>query len=885
MRLAPGARLGPYEIVGWIGAGGMGEVYRARDPRLARDVAIKLLPEAFASDGSRLRRFEQEARAVGQLSHPNILAVYDIGTHDGAPFIVSEFLEGASLREKLEIGPLPPRKAIDYARQIIEGLAAAHDKGIVHRDLKPDNLFIANEGRVKILDFGIAKLTRPPEETIRETGLPTETEPGVLLGTVGYMSPEQLRGDVVDHRSDLFSFGTILYEMLTGFPAFARATTVESMAAILKEDPPELFSAGLPPALGRIISRCLEKTREARFQSARDVAFGLDVLSDTDQGKARAGTNAELRPRRLSRTVLALAVLALILFAAVAVWLGRGSLTARVENPLGQPGVRFTPFTDWEGTEARPEISPDGRFVVFLSDRDGEMDLWSSQVGTGVFKNLTVDLPPLGEVQGILRIAGFTGDGTEVWFNAGPRRMLMPLTGGPARPFLGLGSSAAAWSPDGTRMVFFTASPGDHLSLADPTGANAQPIEIQASDPPVPPEEVHNHNPIWSPDGQWIYFVRGVPRALNWTDEMDIWRVRPSGASPERLTHQQTAIAFLAPIDDRTVLYTARAVDGSGPWLWSLDVPTKVTNRASSLGVQQFTSVAASRDGRRVVATAARPTSSLWRVPLRDHADESDVRPYEVPTLRPFAPRFGGTSSSLFYLSASETGHRLWHFHDGRASEVVKSTDGALSEPPAVSRDGKHVALVLRKDGKQQLAIMSADGTDSRRVAASVDVEGAADWSRDGQWIVIGGRDAKGPALFKIPVEGGEPIRLVTGEAANPIWSPKDTLIVYSGRISSGRVTLFGVRPDGSPVELPEMKTRPGQYRFLPDGSGLVYLEQMLSRDFSRFDFSTNAITLMTKLGSHGLVASFDVDPEGKFLVFERSRENSDIVLIDLPKK
>jgi hypothetical protein len=459
MRLAPGAHLGPYEIVGWIGAGGMGEVYRARDPRFARDVAIKLLPETFATDGSRLRRFEQEARAVGQLSHPNILAVYDIGTHAGAPFIVSEFLDGATLREKLEVGPLPPRKAIDYARQVIEGLAAAHDKGIVHRDLKPDNLFITTEGRVKILDFGIAKLTRPPEETVRETGLPTETEPGVLLGTVGYMSPEQLRGDVVDHRSDLFNFGTILYEMLTGFPAFARATTVESMAAILKEDPPELFSAGLPPALGRIISRCLEKTREARFQSARDVAFGLDVLSDTDQGKARVGTSAELRPRRLSRTVLALAVLTMIVFAAVAVWLGRGSLTAPVENPLGQPDVRFTPFTDWEGTEARPEISPDGRFVVFLSDRDGEMDLWSSQIGTGVFKNLTVDLPPLGEVQGILRIAGFTGDGTEIWFNAGPRRMLMPLTGGPARPFLGLRSSAAAWSPDGTRMVFFTDGP------------------------------------------------------------------------------------------------------------------------------------------------------------------------------------------------------------------------------------------------------------------------------------------------------------------------------------------------------------------------------------------------------------------------------------------
>ena len=883
MPLAPGARIGPYEVVGWIGAGGMGEVYRARDPRLARDVAIKLLPETLASDASRLRRFEQEARAAGQLNHPNILAVYDIGTHAGAPFIVSEFLDGASVREHLETGPLPSRKAIGYARQVIEGLAAAHDKGIVHRDLKPDNLFITNEGRVKILDFGIAKLLRPTDESVRETGLQTETEPGTIMGTVGYMSPEQLRGEAVDHRSDLFSFGAILYEMLTGFPAFARATTVESMAAILKEDPPELFSAGLPPAFARIVSRCLEKTREARFQSAREVAFGLDVVSDTDQGQARA-TGTSAGRRHLSRALLAMALVAVSLAAAAGFWLRRDALTAPVENPLGQPGVRFTPLTDWEGTEAKPEISPDGKFVVFLSDRDGEMDLWWNQVGTEQFRNLTRDLPPQQEEQGIIRQFGFTGDGTEIWFSSGPRKMLMPQTGGPTRPFLGPGSTAAAWSSDGTRTVFFSSTPGDPVFVADRTGSNAQPIEIQASDPPVPPEEVHNHNPIWSLDGQWIYFVRGVARALNWTDELDIWRVRPSGASPERLTHQRTAIAFLAPIDDRTLLYTARAVDGSGPWLWSLDVPTKATDRFGG-GVQQYTSVTASRDGRRVVVTAARPTSSLWRVPLRDGADEADVRPYDVPTRRPFAPRFGRTSSSLFYLAASETGHRLWHLQEGRASEVLKSIDGALSEPAAVSRDGKYVALVLRKEGKQQLALMSADGTDSRRVAASVNVEGSADWSRDGKWIVIGGTDAKGAALFKIPVDGSAPVRLVDSQAINPIWSPNDTLIVYSGPVVAGRVMLLGVRPDGSRVELPEIRTRPGRYRFLPDGSGLVYLEPRLARDFSRFDIATKAISQITKLGSHGLLSTFDIDPDGKFLLFERSRENSDIVLIDLPKK
>src|SRR5262245_17621064 len=212
--ITPGTKIGPYEILSWLGAGGMGVVYRARDSRLGRDVAIKLIPESFAADASRLQRFEQEARAAGQLNHPNILAVYDVGAHDGAPYIVAELLEGESLRNRLHGGELGPRKAVDYARQIAEGLAAAHDKGIVHRDINPDNLFVTNEGRIKLLDFGIAKLTQEPDEAARFTGAPTATAAGMVVGTAAYMSPEQVRGEAVDVRSDIFSFGAVLYEML-----------------------------------------------------------------------------------------------------------------------------------------------------------------------------------------------------------------------------------------------------------------------------------------------------------------------------------------------------------------------------------------------------------------------------------------------------------------------------------------------------------------------------------------------------------------------------------------------------------------------------------------------------------------------------------------------
>src|SRR6202451_140248 len=267
MALASGTKLGPYEIQSPLGGGGMGEVYRARDSRLGRDVAIKVLPESMARDAERLRRFETEARAIAALNHPNILSIHDIGTHNGAPYLVSECLEGQSLWVTVTSGALPLRRVADYGTQIAEGLAAAHDKGIIHRDLKPENVFVTRDGRVKILDFGLAKLARPeaaPEDGATLEAVPTSA--GVVLGTVGYMSPEQVRGEPADARSDIFALGTILYEMLSGQRAFRRDTSAEAMTAILKEDPPEISTTSRPiaPAIERTVRRCLEKKPQQR---------------------------------------------------------------------------------------------------------------------------------------------------------------------------------------------------------------------------------------------------------------------------------------------------------------------------------------------------------------------------------------------------------------------------------------------------------------------------------------------------------------------------------------------------------------------------------------------------------------------------------------------
>ncbi|MGA9566484.1 MAG: serine/threonine-protein kinase [Candidatus Korobacteraceae bacterium] len=359
MALTSDTKLGPYEIVALIGAGGMGEVYRARDLRLGRDVAVKVLPASFASDPDRLRRFEQEARAIAALNDPNIVGVYDIGQEGGTPYLVSELLEGESLRAVLARGPLSHRKAIDYSIQIAHGLAAAHGKGIAHRDLKPDNIFVTREGRVKILDFGLAKtIDKGGHDATMTSGNPA-TGVGTVVGTAGYMSPEQVRGATVDCRTDIFSFGTVLYEMLTGVKAFKRDTTAETMTAILHDDPPENPPDGrpLPPALDRIVHHCLEKAPEQRFQSARDLAFDLEsITSMTSSG----GLSAAKVKERKTRTSLIGAAAALVLLAGLAGWL----LASARHAPTG---AQFHQVTYRRGTPGTARFTPDGQNVIYTA--------------------------------------------------------------------------------------------------------------------------------------------------------------------------------------------------------------------------------------------------------------------------------------------------------------------------------------------------------------------------------------------------------------------------------------------------------------------------------------------------------------------------------------
>jgi len=504
MALTPGTKLGPYEIQSLIGAGGMGEVYRAHDSRLNRIVAIKVLPTSYSADGERLQRFVQEARAAAALNHPNILSIFDIGEERGAPYIVSELLEGQTLRERIRSGPLSSRKAIDYALHAARGLAAAHEKGIVHRDLKPENLFLIHDDRVKILDFGLAKLTRPESEAGGETAtVQVNTEPGQIMGTVGYMSPEQVRGKPADHRSDIFSFGSILYEMLSGQRAFCGESPAETMSAIVKEDPAELSETArnVPPALERVVRHCLEKNPAQRFQSAGDLAFNLEALTDTSvAGKtgaqpaisqaAIAGTTSiparEVAPHGKLREGAGALVLSALMIG-VGWWLGRGSGRA--------PLAEYQPVTFRAGSIGNARFTPDGSVVYSASWDGGASQLYVGRTDDPGSRELGLKNAELlaisksGELAVRLNSVSLGG-----WMQTGTLARV-PMSGGTPREVLN-NVEDADWAADGENMAVVRYVPeNQHWRLEYPIGKILVDGANWISHPKI------------SPDGKWIAFA------------------------------------------------------------------------------------------------------------------------------------------------------------------------------------------------------------------------------------------------------------------------------------------------------------------------------------------------------------------------------------------
>jgi len=893
-----GRLLGQYQVEELLGAGGMGEVYRARDLMLNRDVAIKLLPPGFTADPDRLVRLEREAQVLAALNHPNICAIHGSVDVEGIKFLVLELVEGRTLADRLAEakgrGMRPAGLSLSelqaIAQQIVAALEAAHDKDIIHRDLKPANVKITPDGVVKVLDFGLAK-NIGPSAPLRDLTIPPSLEAGgwppAVIGTAAYMSPEQARGLPVDQRTDIWSFGCVLYEMLTGRPAFPGETVSDTIVRILEREPEwSALPPDVPAALRRILVRCLAKDPKKRLRDIGDARIEIDAAGEVLPG----GQDADVKPLPPRRSPWFVWVALAALATAVVIW--EGVRDPPPNDPFA--GARLTPITEWEGIESSADISPDGRSVTFLADRDGQFDLWWTQIGTGRFNKLTSAVgAPRRMPDDILKAFGFSAEG-DVWASLRPGGLgpnaLFALTGGSPRPILGVGSTALSWSADGERLAYLrilatrtgtqpAVWTGDVILVADRAGGDSR--EIVSAEP-----QVHNHNPVWSPDGKWIYFVRGIGQT-DAMDSMDVWRIKSSGGTPEQVTHENGTVNFLAPLNSRTLLYVGRSEDFSGPWLWAVDLDRRNDRpRRLTVGVEEYTSVSASRDGRRVVATVANPSSSLWRVPLRaGGADEREAEPYTVPGDRAYAPRFGG--SSVFYLASSGGSDGLWRLQDSQPLPIRRGSDGAILDAPAATRDGSSIAFVALRGGERRLTVMSSDGTSPRTIAGSLKTQGSVDWSPDGRWIVTGAAGdsaGHGAGLYKVPLDGGAPVPLVDGQAFDPIWSPDDHLIVYVDRMA-GSVPLRAVRPDGTHVDIPQVAVRAGGYRFLPDGKRLVYLSYLQAQDFSLLDLDTGTTRPITRLENRGRLRWFDVTPDGQFLVFDRLRTNANVVLIELSKR
>jgi Tol biopolymer transport system component len=660
--------------------------------------------------------------------------------------------------------------------------------------------------------------------------------------------------------------------MLTGHVAFPGGTASDTIAAILgREADWTALPATTPPGARRLLQRTLVKDPKRRLRDIADARAELDDASEREEAPMMAAPRSAVLSAHSPSAQWA-AIVLIALASALAGWAVR-HFNPESDNPLSN--ATFTRLTNFEGDEADATLSPDGKFATFLSDRDGPLDVWLTQVGSGRFLNLT----PKSHMPGLrpVRNIGFSGDGSQIWFGGAPvgRMRIMPMMGGPSTPFLVDRAVEVVWSSDGARIVYHTDAPGDPMFVADRTGVGGRQIFV---DPNV---GGHNHDQAWSPDGRWIYFARGFQD----TQQMDLWRIDASGGQPQRLTYHNAYVGFPIPIDDRNVLYVAQDHDGSGPWLWALDVNRGSTHRVA-YGTEQYLSIASSADHRRLVASVANRSASLWTVPILDHpAEDEDAKPMALPTVRALAPRVAG--HSLFFLSSHGTGDGLWRYEDGNAVEIVKGSEEALFEPPAVSADGRWLAVVLRREGKWRLHVLSTDGGDLQSLGEQISIQKSVCWSPDGKWIVAGGVDDRGPGLFKIPLDRGAPVRLIDGTAFDPVWSPSGNLIVYTGANVSLDAPLLAVRSDGTKVDFPAIRLRIDgkRYRFLPGGDALVYTQGPFpAQDFWLLDLVTKRSRQLSRLTNSAATQSFDVAADGKQIVFDRVRENSDVVLIDLAR-
>jgi eukaryotic-like serine/threonine-protein kinase len=920
--LSPGTKLGRYEIRSQLGAGGMGEVYRSRDASLNRDVAIKVLPAAFSADNQRLRRFEQEAKSAGGLNHPNIAHIYEIGESDNMTFIVMELVDGQTLRRRLNSAQLTPIEALTIAIQIADALAAAHEAGVIHRDIKPENIMIrTRDGYVKVLDFGLAKLAVSPNsqaDTEAATRTLLNTGPGTVVGTTQYMSPEQARGKQVDARTDIWSLGCVLYEMVAGRAPFAGESTSDLVASILEREPAPLarYARAVPETLEWIVTKALRKDREDRYQTARELLTdlrslkqrlefageqersvppasseptilpGVEQLSaptisenkERQTQEAAHPTSAEYLIGEMKRhkrgLVLSLTAVVLILVGVVVVL---KFLRSPTKTAVSFSKMKVTRLTT-TGKASYAAISPDGKYVVHVSGSSQQQSILLRHIATGSDKEI---VPSNGN--DFIWVT-FSRDGSYVLYcrvesGAYPLYQVAILGGTPRKLTSEDADVAVTFSPDGKRLAFMRGEPqrGEaSLVVANADGSGEQKLVSRKVG------DFYNgvwSSPSWSPDGQLIAFAHRTPDGDGKNVNVIMASVK-DGTEKQITSHNWSVVQALVWLEDGSGLFitAAEREPGSPRQIWHVSYPSGEAERITN-DTNNYLGVSLTADSSALVTVLTEQTSDIWTAPNGEAGQATQLTS---------SRNDGGlgvvwtADGRIVYASGVRDFRDLWIMNPDGTGRVQLTANAGSNSTPSVSPDGRYIVFTSSRGGVFHIWRIDIDGSNPKRLTDG-DRETNPTVSPDGKWVLYTAVESDQQKLRKVPIDGGETVQLTNYSSATPYVSPDGRFIAggYIDETPPPRWKLAIISYEGGPpIRTFDISTLQSKYQWAADGRAVLYT---LTRNGVANIWSQpidGGLPKQVTDFKSDLIFRFDWSRDGKQLVLARGTINNDVVLI-----